>query len=91
MINSKTKHPDAAWQLVKYLGGKTAAQIQAETGTVIPAYKGMADAWVKSSPEFNLQAFVDQLQYAKPLPVLPRTPPAWRDPSAAEFAKAWTG
>jgi multiple sugar transport system substrate-binding protein len=90
VVNSKTKHPDAAWQWVKFLGGKTAAQIQAETGTVIPAYKGMADAWVKSSPEFNLQVFVDQLQYAKPLPSSIDTP-AWRDPTAAEFAKAWAG
>jgi multiple sugar transport system substrate-binding protein len=90
VINSKTKHPDAAWQWVKYLGGETAAQMQAETGTVIPAYKGMADAWVKSSPEFNLQAFVDQLKYAKPLPSSIDTP-AWRDPAAAELAKAWTG
>ncbi|MGN6598494.1 MAG: ABC transporter substrate-binding protein [Actinomycetes bacterium] len=90
VINSKTKHPDAAWQWVKFLGGKKAAEIQAETGTVIPAYKGMADAWVKSSPEFNLQVFVDQLQYAKPLPSSIDTP-AWRDATAAELAKAWAG
>jgi multiple sugar transport system substrate-binding protein len=90
VINSKTKHPDAAWQWVKFMGGKAAAQIQAETGTVIPAYKGMAEAWVKSSPEFNLQVFVDQLQYAKPLPSSIDTP-AWRDATAAELAKAWAG
>jgi multiple sugar transport system substrate-binding protein len=90
VINSKTTHPDAAWQWVKFLGGKTAAQIQAETGAVIPAYKGMTDAWVKSSPEFHLQAFVDQLQYAKPLPASIDTP-AWRDATAAELAKAWAG
>src|SRR5215218_5755328 len=90
VINSKTAHPDAAWQWVKFLGGKTAAQIQAETGAVIPAYKGMTDAWVKSSPEFHLQTFVDQLQYAKPLPASIDTP-AWRDATAAELAKAWAG
>jgi multiple sugar transport system substrate-binding protein len=90
VINSKSKHPDGAWQWLNLLVCKTAAEIQALTVTVIPAYKGMADAWVKSSPEFNLQVFVDQLQYAKPLPSSIDTP-AWRDATAAELATAWTG
>ena len=43
VISAKTAHPDQAWEFVKFLGSKRAADIQAETGTVIPAYNGTAD------------------------------------------------
>lgn len=62
-IFSKTKHPEEAKKFVAFLASKKGNEIQAETGTAIPAYKGLAEGWVKSYPEFKVQAFVDELEY----------------------------
>jgi multiple sugar transport system substrate-binding protein len=62
-VFSKTKHPEAAKKFVAFLASKKGNEIQAETGTAIPAYKGLAEGWVKSYPEFKVQAFVDELAY----------------------------
>lgn len=90
VISAKTKHPDQAWQFVQFLGSKRAAQIQAKTGTVIPAFKGQAGAYAKASPEFNMKALVDVLPYAKPFPASLKTD-AWRNYAIQQFANAWTG
>lgn len=90
VISAKTKHKDEAWEFLQFLGSKQAAQIQSTTGTVIPAYKGEADAYTKAMPEFDMKVFVDQLQYAKPFPASLKTD-AWRNYATQEFANAWTG
>ena len=51
----------------------------------------MADDWVKSYPRLNLQAFVDQLQYALAAALLHAHPGLAGLRRRAEFAKAWTG
>jgi len=90
VIYAKTKHPKEAWEFVKFLGSKEAADIQASTGTVIPAYKDSTEAWVKSTPEFHLQSFVDELAFTIPLPSSVNTE-VWRGFAAKEFAAAWSG
>lgn len=90
VIYAQTKHPDEAWQFVKFLGSKEAADIQAATGAVIPAYKGTTDAWVEATPEFHLQAFVDELAYTSTYPSSLNTA-VWSDFALKEFALAWTG
>lgn len=90
VISAKTKHPQQAWEFLQFLGSKRAAQIQARTGTVIPAYKGQATAYTKAMPEYHMKVFVDQLQYAKPFPASLNTD-AWRNYATQQFAKAWTG
>ncbi|WP_312185641.1 ABC transporter substrate-binding protein [Lactococcus raffinolactis] len=62
-IFSKTKYPEEAKKFVAFLASKKGNEIQAETGTAIPAYKGLAEGWVKSYPEFHVQSFVDELDY----------------------------
>ena len=89
-ISAKTKHPDQAWEFLQFLGSERAAEIQAKTGTVIPAYEGHADAYAKAMPEFDLQVFVDHLKYAQPFPASTDTA-AWRDEATKQFAAAWTG
>lgn len=90
VIFAKTKYPREAWAFVQFLGSKRAAEIQAESGAVIPATKGTEAAWVKSTPQFNLQTFVDELQYNYGFPVSINTP-AWRDYATQHFTDAWTG
>jgi multiple sugar transport system substrate-binding protein len=90
VVYAKSKHPKEAWQWVKFLGSQRAAQIQAETGTVIPAYEGTQDAWVKSMPQFHLQAYLDELAYAKPYPVS-RNTAEWNKAEADDLTPAWSG
>ncbi|MFG2825832.1 ABC transporter substrate-binding protein [Kitasatospora sp. NPDC048365] len=90
VIYAKTRHAAAAWEFVKFLGGREANEIQASTGTVIPAYEGLADTWVKSTPQFNLQIFVDELQNAVPYPVSKNTS-AWSKDTQALLDKVWAG
>jgi len=89
-IYAKTKHPIEAWQFVKFLGSKEAADILAATGAVIPAYKGTTDAWVKATPEFHLQTFVDELAFTSAYPSSVSSA-AWSDFALKEFAAAWSG
>jgi multiple sugar transport system substrate-binding protein len=90
VISANTKNPKEAWEFVKFLGSKEAADIQAKTGTVIPAYTGTQDSWVKSTPNFHLQVFIDELAYAKPYPVSKNTA-AWNDAMMKMFIPAWSG
>jgi multiple sugar transport system substrate-binding protein len=90
VVYAKTKHPKQAWEFVKFLGSEQAAKIQAETGTVIPAYEGTQETWVKSMPQFNLKAYLDELEYAKPYPVSKNTA-VWNKLEADLLTPAWAG
>ncbi len=90
VISANTKHKDAAWQFVQFLGSKEAAEVYANTGTVIPAYNGTQDAWIQSVPELNLQAFIDGAEYSYPLPSLKNTGEIWQYETDI-LKKAWSG
>ncbi|KRE70432.1 ABC transporter substrate-binding protein [Paenibacillus sp. Soil750] len=90
VISAKTKHPKEAAEFLKFLGSKEAAEVYASQGTVIPAYEGTQDTWVKSIPGVNLQVFIDQLKIAVPYPVSKNTS-AWASEEAKIFTKAWAG
>ncbi|MDR0884849.1 MAG: sugar ABC transporter substrate-binding protein [Clostridiales Family XIII bacterium] len=62
-IFAKTKHPEEAKDFLAFMASEEGNKIQAENGTAIPAYEGLAEAWVASYPEFNVQAFVDEIDY----------------------------
>lgn len=89
-ISAKTHHQDEAWQFVKFLGSQQAAAIQANTGAVIPATTSEQAKWVKHYPQFNVQAFIDELKYSKGFPVSKNTT-AWRTYNQEEWALAWAG
>jgi multiple sugar transport system substrate-binding protein len=90
VIAAKSKHPDQAWEFVKFLGSAQAAQIQAKTGTVIPAYKGQATAYAQAMPQYDMKVFLDALPNSKPYPASENTT-AWQDYATQQFANAWTG
>jgi multiple sugar transport system substrate-binding protein len=90
VISANTQHPTEAWEFVKYLGSKDAADIEANSGTVIPAYNGTQDAWVKAYPQFHLQIFLDELAYTVPFPISKNTA-AWRDVQNKVLTQVWSG
>lgn len=71
VVWSGTEHPEEAWAFAKFLGSEEAANILAESGTVIPAYEGMQAKWVASMPALDLQVFIDALSYSVPYPTTP--------------------
>ena len=90
-IYAKTQHPAEAWEFVKFLGTKQANEIQAATGTVIPAYLGQADLYVKGLSWLDgAQSLIDQLPNAQAFPASGNTT-VWRTFATKELAKAWTG
>jgi multiple sugar transport system substrate-binding protein len=90
VISAKSVHADAAWKFAKYLGSKDAATVEAETGTVIPAYNGTQQAWVAASPNFDLQVFLDATAYSSPMPVSQNTA-AWNTDETKYLTEAWAG
>lgn len=88
--NAKTEHPEELRQWLLFLGGKEAAEIQGRTGAVLPAYEGTQQTWVDSMPEFGLQVFLDELEYAVPLPVSDNTA-AWVGLETELLMPAWEG
>ncbi|WP_409341565.1 ABC transporter substrate-binding protein [Paenibacillus sp. MBLB4367] len=90
VIAAKTKYPNEAWEFLKFLASKEAADIQAKTGAVIPAFNGTQDAWVKSMPNFNLKAFIDMVGYSKPYPASKDTA-KWNTLETDILQKAWSG
>lgn len=90
VIPANVKNKEAAWEFVKFLGSKEAAEIMAKTGAVIPAYSGAQDLWVKSNPQWNLKAFIDQVPDATPFPTSADTL-KWKDLETQHLPKAWAG
>ena len=90
VVFAKTKHPAQAKQFAEFLGSKQAADIQATTGIVIPAYNGTQQAWVKSFPQYHLQSFLDELPSAVPFPISKDTA-AWNAAETDVLTKAWSG
>ena len=86
-----TKHPAEAAKFVMFASGADAAQIQAESGAVLPAFKGTSQIWMDAMPEFtNLHVFVDALEYAVPLPVQGNAA-EWQGLQADYLTAAWNG
>lgn len=76
VANAKSKHLAAAKAFAAFASGKEAADIQASTGTVIPAYNGTQETWVQSIPAMHLQTFLDEVKTAVPYPISQNTA-AW--------------
>lgn len=89
-ISGKSDKAEAAWEFVKFLGGRKAAEIQAREGVTISSYHGTQDAWVTSMPEFDLRVFIDMLDYAVPYPATKNTP-VWENLQPQILGKPFAG
>jgi multiple sugar transport system substrate-binding protein len=90
VIPANAKNPAAAQAFVAFLGTQDAAKIQAETGTVIPAFNGTQDAWVKSVPSVDLSVFLDLAKDASPYPASANTA-AWNELENTLLPQAFAG
>jgi multiple sugar transport system substrate-binding protein len=75
-IYKGSKSPDAAWKLLSYVVGKEGQQKMTELGLLLPSRKSVAnsDLFLKSTPPENNRVYLDELQYAKVLPLHPKYP-----------------
>ncbi|WP_221414188.1 ABC transporter substrate-binding protein [Paenibacillus sp. 598K] len=89
-VAHNTEHAEEAWKFVEYLGSKKAQERQAELGVAISAYEGTANLWVSSNPNFNIQAFVDMVDYAVIRPYS-NTTAVWEDKAYEALKPAFTG
>lgn len=66
LVNAKTANPDAAWEVLKVLTSAEATGKVAALGSNIPPRKDQAavDAFLKSNPPVNNQAFIKGTDYA---------------------------
>lgn len=86
-----TKHPDEVARFLIFASGEEAAKIQAESGAVLPAFKGTSQTWLDAMPEFpNLQIFIDASEYAVPLPVQGNAA-EWQGLESQYLTPAWNG
>lgn len=89
-IAAKTEHPEEAWKFVEYLGSKEGQEKQAELGVAISAYEGAADLWLTSNKTFNIQAFIDMVDYAVIRPYS-NTTAVWEDKAYEALKPAFSG
>jgi multiple sugar transport system substrate-binding protein len=90
VVAAKSKNLAAAQALQSFLAGEEAQRIQSESGVALSAYAGTEDAFVASYPEFDLQVFVDAIDYAVPYPSS-RNTAAWAGVESDILAQVWGG
>lgn len=90
VANAKSKHLDIAKEFAAFASSKQAAEIQAASGTVIPAFNGTQQAWVDSMPDYDLQVYIDALETAVPYPVSKNTS-AWTSLESEILSQVWAG
>lgn len=86
-MNSKTKHEDVAWELIKALTNDEGNRIIAESGYTMPANKQLAPLWTESIPSLELQIFIDAQQYGAVYPISKETA-AWQSIETKEIQSA---
>lgn len=77
-IARSSRHPEAAWELVKFLASRKSSETFAEGGLIVPARRDVAE-----SPRYldttqapkGARAFVEAIATGRPM----RTPPNWNE------------
>ncbi|MFT4234680.1 MAG: sugar ABC transporter substrate-binding protein [Microbacterium sp.] len=90
VANAKSEHVDAAKEFAAFASGEEAAEIQASTGTVIPAFNGTQQTWVDALPQYDLQVYIDAVATATPYPVSKNTA-AWTSIESESLSQIWVG
>jgi len=90
VANAKSPHVAEAKAFAAFASGEEAAEIQAETGTVIPAFNGTQQGWVDALPQYDLQVYIDALDSAVPYPVSKSTS-AWTSIESEVLSQVWSG
>ena len=88
-----TKHPDEVKKFLLFASGQKAAEIQAKSGAVLPAFDftETSKIWMAAMPDFtDLHVFIDAVEYAVPLPV-DGNAAEWQGLEGEYLAPAWNG
>lgn len=75
-ISAGSKNPQQAWNLLKYVNSKEGQTLLAQLGTLLPSRKSLAqgDVFKSVTPPKSNSVYLDEIQYAKLLPMHPRYP-----------------
>jgi multiple sugar transport system substrate-binding protein len=90
VVAAGSKNKAAAQALQAYLASQPAQQQQGDMGAIIPAFNGTQQGFITSMPSANLQVFLDELDYAKPLPISKNTA-AWNALETKLLPDAFSG
>lgn len=90
VINSQSKHQQAAWELLQLLTGKVGEELLAKNAINFPAYTDYVDLWAQSIPTLDMKTFVDSLPNAVAYPVSQNTS-EWQKVMSAQITEALTG
>ncbi|MVA76581.1 extracellular solute-binding protein [Auraticoccus sp. F435] len=90
VVNARTPHPDAAFELVRFMAGRRVGEIQGASGSALPSYRGTESEYLASKPEFRLQSFIDQVDDATAYPVSLNTN-TWENLQYQILGEAWIG
>ncbi|MFC7403955.1 ABC transporter substrate-binding protein [Georgenia alba] len=90
VVNARTPFPDAAYEFVKFMAGREVGEIQGASGSILPSFMGTEGDYLASKPEFNLQAFIDQIPDCTAYPTSMETN-AWERMQYTYLAPAWIG
>ncbi|MBN8205027.1 sugar ABC transporter substrate-binding protein [Microbacterium esteraromaticum] len=90
VVNAKGDHVEAATEFAVFASSEAAADIMADSGTVIPAFDGKQQVWVDALPQYNLQAYIDALDTAVAYPASQNTA-AWTSVEGEILSQVWAG
>jgi multiple sugar transport system substrate-binding protein len=90
VVSAYTRHPEQSRRFVSFLASRRAGQIQGESGSTIPSYRGTQTAWLKSAPEFALKHHLDEMAYADQFPISANTQ-IWNDLEYRILGPIWAG
>jgi multiple sugar transport system substrate-binding protein len=88
-VSAKSSHADESWKLTSFLASPQAQKIRAAM-QIPPAYKAAMPLWLKSLPQYNMKAFVDERSYEVPYPISQNTL-AWENLETPVITKVWSG
>lgn len=89
-LNAKSENKDEAFRVIEYLASEEANEHWAASGAVIPAYEGALDTWLNFRPDYNLEAYVNSLEYSVPFPISARSS-VWNQFEADAINDMYTG
>lgn len=85
---SNTDMPEETQKLIEYLGSKDAQTKLSKSGAAISAYKGTESDWVNITDKFDLNVFIDAMDYAVIRPYSDATV-VWENRSLEKLAPVW--
>jgi multiple sugar transport system substrate-binding protein len=90
VASANTKYPEEAWKLLEFFSREDTQRKLSESGIAISAFKGTAEPFIQSFPEFNVKAYIDQIPYAVFRPYSKNTV-VWEEMSTQVLNDAWSG